>query len=61
MEYISAISYLLTNEMRLFLGLFLVAKVMNFLPERKLLFLSGFGGVLVTALQMSGIQTIPRE
>ena len=58
MEYISAISYLLTNEMRLFLGLFLVAKVMNFLPERKLLFLSGFGGVLVTALQMAGLPTI---
>ena len=58
MEYISAISYLLTNEMRLFLGIFLVAKVMNFLPERKLLFLSGFGGVLVTALQMAGLPTI---
>ena len=34
MEYISAISYFLTNEVRLFLGLFLVAKVMNFLPKK---------------------------
>ena len=33
MEYISAISYFLTNEVRLFLGLFLVAKVMNFLQK----------------------------
>ena len=40
MEYISAISYFLTNEVRLFLGLFLVAKVMNFLPKKMLLLLS---------------------
>ena len=58
MEYISAISYFLTNEMRLFLGLFLVAKAMNFQPERMLLIFSGTGGVLVTALQMAGLPTI---
>ena len=58
MEYISTISYFLTNEMRLFLGLFLVAKVMNFLPKRMLLLLSAAGGVLVTALQMAGLPTI---
>ena len=58
MEYISAISYFLTNEVRLFLGLFLVAKVMNFLPKRMLLLLSAAGGVLVTALQMAGLPTI---
>ena len=58
MEYISAISYFLTNEMRLFLGLFLVAKVMNFLPKRMLLLLSAAGGVLVTALQMAGLPMI---
>ncbi len=34
MEYISTISYFFTNEMRLFLGLFLVAKVMNFRPKK---------------------------
>ncbi|MBB5263727.1 signal transduction histidine kinase [Catenibacillus scindens] len=58
MEYISAISYLLTNEMRLFLGLFLVAKAMGFQPERRLLLLSGAGGVLATVLQMAGLPTI---
>ena len=58
MEYISTISYFLTNEMRLFLGLFLVAKVMNFLPKKMLLLLSAAGGVLVTALQMAGLPTI---
>lgn len=55
MEYISAISYFLTNEVRLFLGIFLVAKVMNFLPKKMLLLLSAAGGVLVTALQMAGL------
>lgn len=58
MEYISTISYFLTNEMRLFLGLFIVAKVMNFLPKRMLLLLSAAGGALVTALQMAGLPTI---
>ena len=58
MEYISAISYFLTNEVRLFLGLFLVAKVMNFLPKKMLLLLSAAGGVLVTALQMAGLPMI---
>lgn len=58
MEYISTISYFLTNEMRLFLGLFLVAKVMNFRPKRMLLLLSAAGGVLVTALQIAGLPTI---
>lgn len=58
MEYISAISYFLTNEVRLFLGIFLVAKVMNFLPKKMLLLLSTAGGVLVTALQMAGLSMI---
>ena len=58
MEYISAISYFFTNEVRLFLGLFLVVKVMNFLPKKMLLLLSAAGGVLVTALQMAGLPTI---
>lgn len=58
MEYISAISYFLTNEVRLFLGLFFVAKAMGFQPERRLLLLSGAGGVLVTALQMAGLPMI---
>lgn len=58
MEYILAISYFFTNEVRLFLGLFLVAKVMNFLSKKMLLLLSAAGGVLVTALQMAGLSMI---
>ena len=58
MEYISAISYFFTNEVRLLLGLFLVVNVMNFLPKKMLLLLSAAGGVLVTALQMAGLPTI---
>lgn len=58
MEYISAISHFLTNEVRLFLGIFLVAKVMNFLPKKMLLLLSAAGGVLVTALQIAGLSMI---
>ena len=54
MEYVPMISYFLTNEMRLLCGLFLVARVMHFLPKRKLLLLSAAGGVWVTALQMAG-------
>lgn len=54
MEYVPMISYFLTNEMRLLCGLFLVARVMHFLPKRKLLLLSAAGGVPVTALQMAG-------
>ncbi len=55
MGYIPMISYFLTNEMRLFIGLFLAAKVMDFFPERKILLLSAAGGALVTALQMAGL------
>ncbi len=55
MGYIPMISHFLTNEMRLFIGLFLAAKVMDFLPERKILLLSAAGGALVTALQMAGL------
>ena len=58
MECIPMISYFLTNEIRLFLGLFLAAKVTNFLPERRILLLPAAGGVLVTALQMAGLPTI---
>lgn len=57
-ECMRGISCFLTNEIRLFLGLFLVARVMNFLPERRLLLLSGAGGVLATALQIAGFSTI---
>ena len=60
MEYVPMISYFLTNEMRLLCGLFLVARVMHFLPKRKLLLLSAAGGVPVTALQSARSAKIPR-
>ena len=32
MEWVQTLSYLLTNELRLLLGLFLIARVTNFRP-----------------------------
>lgn len=48
------LSDLLTNELRLFLGLFLGAWGMGFWPERRTLALAAAGGVLVTGLQAAG-------
>lgn len=48
------LSALLTNELRLFLGLFLGAWGMGFRPERRTLALAAAGGVLVTGLQAAG-------
>lgn len=53
MGWIQVISYFFTNELRLFGGVFLVAKVMDFLPKRNMVFLSFAGGILVTALQVA--------
>lgn len=58
MDYIAMISYFLTNEMRLLLGLLFITKVMNFLPKKRILLLSAAGGVLITALQIAGLSTI---
>ena len=52
MEWVQIISYLLTNELHLFLGLFLVARVTNFQPERNALMFSAAGGVLAAILQI---------
>lgn len=60
MEWVQMISYFLTNELRLFLGLCLVSKVINFQPERKALLFSAAGGILVTALQMASLSTVGR-
>nr|WP_297275628.1 hypothetical protein [uncultured Agathobaculum sp.] len=51
MDWIQILSYLFTNELRLVLGLYLVAKLTDFPLERKALLLAGVGGCLVTALQ----------
>ena len=58
MDWVQAISYLLTNELRLFLGLYLVAKLMDFPLERKALLLTGAGGCLATILQAALLPTI---
>ena len=58
MDWVQAISYLLTNELRLFLGLYLVAKLMDFPLERKALLLTGAGGCLATILQAASLPTI---
>ena len=58
MDWVQAISYLLTNELRLLLGLYLVAKLMDFPLERKALLLTGAGGCLATILQAALLPTI---
>lgn len=52
------ISYFFTNELRLILGLYLVAKLTDFSLERKALLLTGIGGCLVTVLQAVSLSTI---
>lgn len=58
MDWIQVISYLFTNELRLLLGLYLVAKLAGFSLERKALLLTGAGGCLVTVLQAVSLSTI---
>lgn len=58
MEWIHAVSYFLTNELRLFLGLCFVARAMDFRLERKILFFAAVGGALVTALQMAFLSIV---
>lgn len=58
MDWVQAISYFLTNELRLLLGLYLVAKLMDFPLERKALFLTGAGGCLATILQAASLPTV---
>lgn len=52
MDWSQIVSSLCTNELRLVLGLYLVARGMDFPMERKALLLAGAGGCLVTALQI---------
>lgn len=51
MDWVQILSCLFTNEVRLLLGLYLVARLMDFSLERKALLLTGAGGCLVTILQ----------
>lgn len=58
MEWYQIISYLLTNEVRLILGLYLVSKLTEFSLKRKSLFIAGVGGCLVTVLQAAALPTV---
>lgn len=58
MDWVQVISYLCSNELRLFLGLYLVAKLTDFHLERKALLLTGIGGCLATILQAVALPTI---
>ena len=51
MDWVQILSCLFTNEVRLLLGLYLVARLTDFSLERKALLLTGAGGCLVTILQ----------
>ena len=51
MDWIQILSYVFTNEVRLLLGLCLVARLTDFSLERKALLLTGAGGCLITLLQ----------
>lgn len=57
-EWYQIISYLLTNGLRLILGLYLVAKLMDFPLERKAFLLSAFGSCLITVFQIVAVPTI---
>lgn len=58
MDWVQIFSYLFTNEVRLILGLCLVARMTDFSLERKALLLTGASGCLVTILQAMSLPTI---
>ncbi len=58
MDWVQVISYLFTNELRLLLGLYLIARLTGFSCGRKALLLTGAGGCLVTVLQAVALSTI---
>ena len=58
MDGVQVISYLCSNELRLFLGLYLVAKLTDFRLEWKVLLMTGVGGCLATVLQAASFSTI---
>ena len=58
MDWVRVVSCLFTNELRLFLGVYLVARLTDFSLERKALLLTGAGGCLATILQAASLPTI---
>lgn len=57
-EWYQMISYLLTNGLRLILGLYLVAKLMDFPLGKKAFLLSVLGNCLITVFQIAAVPTI---
>lgn len=57
-QWVIIISYFFTNELRLFVGLCLIAKLMIFSPERKVLLLVALGGGLSTFVQVTSVPVI---
>lgn len=58
MEWMIVISYLLTNGLRLILGLYLVAKLMDAELDKKAISFSILGSCLVTVLHAAGLPAI---
>lgn len=58
MDWVQVISYFLSNELRLFLGLYLVAKLTDFPLERKALLLTGAAGCIATILQAVSLPVV---
>ncbi len=58
MEWYQMLSYLLTNGLRLILGLCLIAKLLDFPLERTAFLLSAFGSCLITAFQIAAVPAI---
>lgn len=58
MDWVQVISYFFTNELRLFLGFYLVAKLTDFPLERKGWLLTGVGGCLSTVMQAVSLPSI---
>lgn len=58
MEWYQILSYLLTNGLRLILGLFLVAKLTDFSLEKKALLLAALSSCLITVFQIVAVPTI---
>lgn len=58
MEWCQILSYLLTNELRLILGLYFAAKLMDFPLEKRTLLSASAGGCLVTFFQAVSLPTI---
>lgn len=56
-EWHQMISYLLTTELRILLCLYLVSRLMDFIPDKKAYFLTFSGGIFITALYVTPLPT----